>query len=80
MVKIITIFQNSTVGVISGGTKTGAPTIRDNVTTSAGSIIIGNINVGNNACIDAGAVVVNDVPNDEVFVGNPAKVLSLKSQ
>ena len=35
----------------------------------------GNINIGNNAVIGAGAVVVKDVPENAVVAGNPATII-----
>ena len=40
--------------------------------------IIGDITVGNNVTIGAGAVVVKDVPDNAVVVGNPARVIKYK--
>lgn len=37
-----------------------------------------NINVGDFAIIGSGAVVLNDVPGNSIFVGNPAKLLKNK--
>ena len=39
-------------------------------------LIIGNIMVGNNVMIGAGAVVTKDVPDNAVVVGVPAKIVS----
>ncbi len=48
------------------------PVIGSNVKICAGAIIVGGITVGDNAIIGAGSVVVKDVPNNEVWAGNPA--------
>ena len=42
-------------------------------------IIIGDITIGNNVTIGAGAVVVKDVPDNAVVVGNPARIIKTKS-
>lgn len=55
------------------------PVIGDNVEAGANSIIIGNIRIGNDVTIGAGSVVVKDVPDNAVVVGNPARVLKFKS-
>lgn len=34
-----------------------------------------DVNIGNNSCIAAGAVVVKDVPENTTVAGCPAKVL-----
>lgn len=41
----------------------------------AGAIILPGVVIGENAMVGAGAVVTKDIPNGEVFVGNPAKEL-----
>jgi serine O-acetyltransferase len=72
------ISQNVTIGVSSRGSRKGYPTIGDNVYIGPGAKIIGNIRVGNNVAIGANAVVCNDVPDNAVVVGIPAKVISFK--
>ena len=49
--------------------------IEDNVTIGPNTCIIGGIRVGEGAVIGAGAVVVKDVPQYSVVVGNPARVI-----
>lgn len=56
--------------------KKGCPIIGDNVTICANSTVIGKIRIGNNVLIGAGSVVIDDVPDNAVVVGNPAKVVS----
>ena len=51
------------------------PIIGDNVTLGVNVTIIGGITIGNNVTIGAGSVVVKDIPDNAVAVGNPAKVL-----
>lgn len=61
---------------ITVGKKDGKrPTIGDNVSIFANAIILGDVHIGNNATIGAGAVVVKDVPDNAVVVGNPARVI-----
>lgn len=54
--------------------------IGDNVSIGAGAIIIGGVNIGNNAVIGAGAVVVKDVAENAVVGGNPARILSYRTE
>ena len=65
--------------VTLGGTgKNGGhrhPLIRRGVLLSAGCKIIGNIEVGVNAKVGAGSVVLNDVPPNVTVAGIPAKVV-----
>ncbi len=63
------INQQVTIGYSND---TDIPVIQDNVTISAGAIVIGNITLGNNSKIGANAVVVKDVPeNSSVFCPPP---------
>ena len=50
-------------------------TIEDNVWIGGSATILGGVTVGKNSIIGAGSVVVNDVPENSIVVGNPAKVL-----
>lgn len=65
--------------VTLGGTgKTGGdrhPKIRKGVLLSAGCKIIGNIEVGTNAKVGAGSVVLEDVPPNVTVAGVPAKIV-----
>jgi len=49
-------------------------TIEDNVWLGSRVTIIGNVTIGEGAIIQAGAVVVNDIPKYAIAGGNPAKV------
>jgi UDP-2-acetamido-3-amino-2,3-dideoxy-glucuronate N-acetyltransferase len=47
----------------------------------AGAIILGGITIGKNAMIGAGSIVTKDVPDNELWVGSPAKfVKKLETQ
>lgn len=61
--------NNTTIGA----TAKGRPIIGDNVDVGANVVIIGNVIVGNNVRIGAGSVVVKDLPDNCVAVGNPAR-------
>ena len=50
------------------------------MTLGANVIIIGNVKVGNNVTIGAGSVVVKDIPDNAIAVGNPAKVIKYKEE
>ena len=51
------------------------PIIGKNVELHANCIVIGGITIGDNAVIGAGAVVVKDVPENAIVVGNPAQII-----
>lgn len=55
--------------------KNGIPTLGDNVSLGANVVIVGGVKIGNNVTIGAGSVVVKDIPDNSVVVGNPAKVI-----
>lgn len=44
----------------------------------AHSMIIGDVCVGDNVIIGAGAVVVKDVPANAIVVGNPARIVKYR--
>lgn len=66
------------MGSSSRGDKKGYPSIESAVYIGPGAKIIGNIKIGRNVAIGANAVVLNDVPDNAVMVGIPAKVVSMK--
>lgn len=49
--------------------------IEDGVSIGAGAIILGGITLHKNAMIGAGSVVTRDVPENELWVGNPARLV-----
>ena len=53
----------------------GRVTIDDYATIGANATILPDITIGKNAIVGAGAVVTKDVKNNEIVVGNPARVL-----
>ena len=70
------IYQNVTIG---GNGKdeidNGVPQIGENVTISAGAVIIGPIVIGDNTVIAANAVVSTSIPENSLAGGIPAKVI-----
>ena len=75
--KNLTIYPSVEIGhkVVNGG----CPIIGDNVFIGAGAKIFGNIKIGNNVTIAANSVVLNDIPDNAVVGGVPAKIIKLKS-
>lgn len=61
-----------------GNTSQGRPTIGNNVDLGANVTIIGPVHIGNNVTIGAGSVVVKDIPDNCVAVGNPCKPIKSK--
>ncbi|MCC4399587.1 sugar O-acetyltransferase [Limosilactobacillus reuteri] len=50
-------------------------TVGNDVWIGGNVTIIGDVHIGNNVIIGAGAIVVNDVPDNSVVAGVPAKVI-----
>lgn len=62
--------------LVTVGEKNGEkPIIEDGVELHAHCMVIGGIRIGKNAKIGAGAVVIKDVPENAIAVGNPAKII-----
>lgn len=62
-------------GVIIGRKGMDFPVIGDNVYIAANATVVGGITIGKNVIIGAGSVVVKDIPDNSVVVGNPARVI-----
>lgn len=69
-----TLFSGVSVAHKANSKNGGAPVIGDNVKLMSGCKIIGNVKIGNNAIVGANAVVLQDVPENCLAVGIPAKV------
>ncbi|KAF5054239.1 2,3,4,5-tetrahydropyridine-2,6-dicarboxylate N-acetyltransferase [anaerobic digester metagenome] len=52
--------------------------VEDNVLVGANAVVIEGVHVGKNAVVAAGAVVVEDVPDNAVVAGCPAKIIKMK--
>jgi len=55
-------------------------TIGNNCWISSGVTILAGVNIGTGSVIGSGAVVVNDIPENSVAVGIPAKVIRNRSE
>ena len=72
------ISHGVTIGISNRGKKMGVPIIGNYVYIAPGAKIFGGIKIGNNAVIGANAVVNDDIPDNAVVVGIPAKIVSYK--
>lgn len=73
----VTVFQNVTIGRADTSI-TAYPKIGNNTIIYAGAVIVGDIRVGDNCIIGANAVVTQNVPDNCVAVGCPARILPKK--
>lgn len=71
------IYQNVTLGRKDRNISK-YPVIGNNVTIYAGAKIVGDVKIGNNAIIGTNAVVLEDVPENSIAVGIPAKIIKRK--
>jgi len=73
-----TILQGTTIGNNGKNNESGVPKIGDRVKLCAGSVIIGDIKIGNGVVIGANAVVTKDIPDNAIVAGIPATILNYK--
>ena len=76
----VTMYQGVTLGGTGREKGKRHPTIGNGVVIGAEAIILGNIAVGDNARVGAGAVVTKQVPANSTVVGNPARVVVLEGK
>jgi len=78
----VVIHPNSVIGpncllfqqVTIGSAKNGVPQLGGHVDIGAGAKIIGKITLGNDSVVGANAVVLQNVPENCIAVGIPAKI------
>ena len=75
-----TIYQGVTLGGTGKDKGKRHPTLGRNVLVGSGAKVLGPFNVGDNARIAAGAVVLSEVPSDATAVGVPARVVRIAGQ
>ncbi len=75
-----TIYQNVTLGGTGKDHGKRHPTLGNNVLVGSGAKVLGPFNVGDNARIAAGAVVLSEVPADSTAVGVPARIVRRAGQ
>lgn len=69
------IAHATTIGQANHGKLKGYPTIGDKVWIGTGSVIVGNIKIGNNVLIAPNSFVNINIPDNSLVIGNPAKVI-----
>ena len=73
----VIIRNGVTIGLRHTGVR-GSPKIGNRVDIGAGAKILGAITIGDDVAIGANAVVLEDVPNNSVAVGVPARISARK--
>jgi len=63
------------LGNKQSGDKQPILSIGNYVKICAGAIIIGDVHIGDNSTIGAGSIVLKDVLDNCVVVGNPARII-----
>lgn len=66
-------------GVLEPPSKTPV-IIEDGVLVGANAVILEGVRIGRNAVVAAGAVVTEDVPEEAVVAGSPAKIIKMKDE
>ena len=75
------VYQNVTIGTKDtfDNLNSRYPKIGKNVVIYPNSIIIGDIEIGDNSIIGAGSLVLNDVPSNSIVAGSPARIIRVKN-
>ncbi len=70
----VDIFQQVTLGSKgANGKKMSFPTIGNNVTVYAHSVLLGDVVVGDNVIIAANSVVIKNLEDEGIYAGSPTK-------
>ncbi len=75
----VIIRQNTTFGIARMDRLHDRPVIGNRVEIGAGAVIVGAIDVGDDAIIGANAVVTKSVPAGAVVGGVPARLIRMRS-
>ncbi len=70
------IAHNVTLGRTYRNGVLGRPTVGDRVWIGTGAVVVGQITIGSNVLIAPNAYVNQDVPDNSLVIGNPAKIYS----
>jgi serine O-acetyltransferase len=76
----VLLYQGVTLGGTGKERGKRHPTVGDRVVVGTGASVLGNIRLGNDSRVGAGAVVVQSVPAGATVVGMPAKVVKTRDQ
>jgi serine O-acetyltransferase len=70
-----TVSEGVTIGNIRG--KSRLAIIGDNVYLEPGCKILGDVTIGNNVVVRANSLVLGDIPDNSMAVGNPARITKM---
>ncbi len=76
----VLLYQGVTLGGTGKDSGKRHPTLGNGVMVGAGAKVLGNVTIGDNTKIAAGAVVITDIPSDSTAVGVPAKVVRINGE
>ena len=70
-----------TVGTVFGHRKGGdeAVIVGDNCYFGIGCKILGGVKIGNNVSVGAYAVVIDDIPDNAIVAGIPARIIKIRN-
>ena len=73
--KNMNISTGVTIGYENRGKRQGAPTFEGNCWIGTNSVVVGNVNIGEDVMIAPLTFVNFDVPSHSIVIGNPAKII-----
>ena len=76
----VLLYQGVTLGGTGKETGKRHPTLGNGVMVGTGAKVLGNVTIGDNTKIAAGAVVINDIPADSTAAGVPAKTIKTNGE
>lgn len=74
----VTLYQGVTLGGTGKEKGKRHPTLGNNIVVGSGAKVLGPLQIGDNCKIGAGAVVLDDVPDNSTVVGVPGKAVVRK--
>ena len=83
---VLTHFHRDHIGagaVLAGVVEPASATpviVEDGVLVGANAVVIEGVHIGKNAVVAAGAIVIEDVPENAVVAGSPARVIKMKDE
>lgn len=73
-----TACQGVTLGNVRGARR--PPVLGNNVYLEPGAKVLGEVTIGNNVVVRANSVVLNDIPDNSLAIGNPARAKPLRDE